>query len=247
MSVPATGVSGADGGYATAMVQSDLPDFPGAAGLKATWHHKSFNPSTGRFAMQLVTRTSHRAYHRTVESDGAFADYLDWLADKVNNKDLHSLPIEQQLAITRTLRQRSSRMKSRINGRLDDAIDYAVTSITKSGYDIEITKNGARFTFLKAATNKKGSLLGVVVKSVGPVAIGMSVVVVGREMLAGDMKSAGEIIARDMLEADIVEALHSASAVSVANMIDDTLMISHDRAIYFRNGHAWNDGGHLQD
>jgi RHS repeat-associated protein len=219
LTIPAKGVSGSDIAAAEAAMRQANPGFSSKA-LAATWHHKSFDPATGEFVMELVDSAAHGVNHT-----GGFAEYLDWVRDTIANQQLGTLTDEQAAAILRTLRNDS--LRKRIKLRLETvnaAAEIISERLTNGGHRIVVE---AGEEVVEIVGKKSGRSIAATVTGIG--AKGLPVVFIlfaagSAYAKDGTMSAACDAAARELTAADLVEGGVRIVAVEGGAIVMDQLV-----------------------
>jgi glycine cleavage system H lipoate-binding protein len=179
-----------------------------------TWHHKSFDPKTGKMLMVYVEKATHTANKHS----GAWSKYLDWVADHVKNVGkCGSLSDEGLLALMNALESAEAMNDLRAAKRLGVASDQWISAFVKS----QLRKGMTTF-----AKDNNGKIVKVVLTEVGEKAaaqtVGKLALRIGGKVVGsvttvfvtvvalnntGSAAEAGKAAARDIACADDAEAV----------------------------------------
>lgn len=170
--------------------------------------------------MQLVDQEIHTA----TSHSGAFAEYLNWVAEVVEGRKLGTLPADQVTGVLKTLVKGS--LRDRLEGRfVNEAITIAVKRLQTHGYRVVI-REGSAVTAELAGKRVGRSLVGIVLrKGAGPIAA-VSVLYAGGKALAdGDgLSAAGHAAARDLVMADLIEGAFRLTVIEGTEVVAEALI-----------------------
>jgi hypothetical protein len=149
--MPARGYNKGDFGLADEMAKSLEAEFPGFGGIKggATWHHKSFDPETGTFLMQLVDK----AEHADLSHAGGAAEFRDWVAKEIAEGRFGDMKDHMQDAVANALQH---------DGNPESLSHRFANALRRNGIEVKRGADG-----LVSLTSKSGEVLAKFARTTG--------------------------------------------------------------------------------